>query len=266
MTRIVRCVIFVIFVPFVLIVVAQSPPVHELAPTGTLRVAIGVGAANSAFWASRDPATSRPRGVTVDLANALSQALGIPLELVIYTNSGDVTDAGPKGEWDVSFLPADDERARIVDFGPAYVLSESTYLVPAGSAIQRFEEVDRHGVRVAGIANTATGRSAGRVLKNATLLPFRTQEELLASLRTGDAGAIALSREALTSVLPQLPGARILDGSFHQAEMAVAVPKGHRAALAYVTRFVEDAKAAGVVRRALDRAGLPEAIVAPAGR
>ena len=35
-----------------------------------------------------------------------------------------------------------------------------------------------------------------------------------------------LSREALTSILPQLPGARILDGAFHQAGMAVAVPSG----------------------------------------
>ena len=36
---------------------------------------------------------------------------------------------------------------------------------------------------------------------------------------------------------------------------AIAVPKGHPEALAYVTKFIEDAKASGSVRRAIDRAG-----------
>lgn len=42
----------------------------ELFPTGKLRVGIGVGVSPSAFWATRDPATGRPRGVTVDRAIA----------------------------------------------------------------------------------------------------------------------------------------------------------------------------------------------------
>jgi polar amino acid transport system substrate-binding protein len=91
----------------------------ELLPTGKLRVGIGVGASPSAFWAVKDPATGQPRGVTVDLANALAQKLNAPLELVVYPNSGEVVSAGPKGEWDVAFMPEDAERRRIVDFGPA---------------------------------------------------------------------------------------------------------------------------------------------------
>ena len=46
--------------------------------------------------------------------------------------------------------------------------------------------------------------------------------------------------------------------------VAVAVPKNRPAALAYVSAFVEDAKAAGSVRRALDNAGLKTSTVAPA--
>jgi polar amino acid transport system substrate-binding protein len=45
--------------------------------------------------------------------------------------------------------------------------------------------------------------------------------------------------------------------------VAIAVPKGHAAALAYVTDFMETAKASGSVRRALDKSGLPDAAVAP---
>jgi polar amino acid transport system substrate-binding protein len=43
------------------------------------------------------------------------------------------------------------------------------------------------------------------------------------------------------------------------------VPKGRPSALAYVTAFVEQAKASGSVRRALDSAGLRSSVVAPAG-
>src|SRR5471032_2930045 len=99
---------------------------NELLPTGKLRVGIGVGASPSAFWTTRDPATGKPRGVTVSLGQALADRLGVPLALVVYPNSGEVTAGGPKGEWDVAFMPEDAERRNIVDFGPAYYLSTST--------------------------------------------------------------------------------------------------------------------------------------------
>jgi polar amino acid transport system substrate-binding protein len=48
--------------------------------------------------------------------------------------------------------------------------------------------------------------------------------------------------------------------------IGICVPKGRPAALAYVTAFLEEAKASGSVRRALDRAGMKDEAVAPAGR
>jgi polar amino acid transport system substrate-binding protein len=62
---------------------------------------------------------------------------------------------------------------------------------------------------------------------------------------------------------PQLPGARVLDGYFHAAATAVAVPKGRPAALAYLQQFIEEGKADGTVRRALDGAGFRDLAVAP---
>ena len=47
----------------------------------------------------------------------------------------------------------------------------------------------------------------------------------------------------------------------HRQSLAVA--KSRPAALAWVTAFMEDAKASGVVRRALDAAGLRDEPVAP---
>ncbi len=235
----------------------------ELASTGRVRVGIGVGPVASAFFATRDPVTGRPHGVTVDLGTALARKLGVPLELVVYPNSGELTEAASRGVWDVPFMPVDAERAEVVDFGPAYHLFESTYLVPAGSTIRSLPEVDRAGVRVVAIEGTTTARSAARSLKQATLLRFKTVEELRDLVRSGGADAVALGRESLEGLAAQVPGARILEGSFRASGVAVAVPKNRPTALAYVSEFIETAKATGIVRRALDEAGLTKAPVAP---
>lgn len=239
---------------------------QELLPTGKLRVGIGVGAAPSAFWAVKDPATGQPRGVTVDLANALARKLNAPLQLVVYPNSGEVVAAGPKGEWDVAFMPEDAERRKIVDFGPAYYLSTSTFLARAGSGINTLADVDRPGVRAAGIANTTTARTAINTLKQTKLISFRTVDEVIARMKAGEIDAIALGRESLQGLAPQIPGSRILDGHFHAAGTAIAVPKGKPAALGYATAFIEEAKRDGTVRRALDGVGLRNAPVAPAAK
>ncbi len=234
----------------------------ELAPTGKLRVAIGVGPVASAFYCTRDP-LGRPHGVAVDLGAELSRMLRVPVEYVEYRSSGEITEAGKTGAWDVTFMPIDAERAKAVEFGPAYYKFDSTYLVPQGSAIKTIEDVDRPGVRVIGVDNTATGRAAAVALKNAKFATFRSVAELQEELRAGRADAVALSRELLRNFAAGLPGSRVLAGQFFTSRVAVAVPKGHMEALAFVKAFVENAKFTGSVRRALDGAGLQEAEVAP---
>jgi polar amino acid transport system substrate-binding protein len=241
-----------------------APPLTELAPNGKLRIGVAAGIAASPFWATKD-AAGKPRGVTVDLGAALAQKLGVPVEYVVYANSGEVTEGGPKGEWDVAFMPVDAERQKLVDFGTAYFLSESTYLARGGSGIETLEQVDRPGVRVGGVAGTTTIRSSERTLKHVKPVAYRTVEEMVTLMKAGELDAIALGRDSLANLAPQVPGSRALPGHFHAAGVAVAVPKNHPAALAYVTAFIEQAKADGTVRRALDAAGLTKAAVAPAG-
>jgi hypothetical protein len=50
----------------------------DIAPTGSLRVAVGVGPAASPFWPTRDPSAGKLRGVTVELAKAAADKLGLP--------------------------------------------------------------------------------------------------------------------------------------------------------------------------------------------
>jgi polar amino acid transport system substrate-binding protein len=240
----------------------MTAAMKELIPTGKLRVGIVFAPALSAFFAVKD-ADGRPRGVTVDLANELARQLGVPIELLVVANSGLVTDATQSGAIDVAFMPVDDERRKRVDFGPNYCLIESTYMVTGISGIATLAEVDRPNVRVVGIANTTTIRAAGRALKTTTISAVTSVEEAVDMLRTGKADAFALSRDSLPPFVAQLPGSRIVDGGFQQTGIAIAVPKNRPSALAYVSGFLEQAKASGIVRRALDKAGLPGEAVAP---
>jgi polar amino acid transport system substrate-binding protein len=242
---------------------AQSPPLHELAPTGKLRVGIAIAPTGSAFWATRDAASGKPRGVTIDLGAALAQKLGVPVEYVVFANSGEIVTAANDGKWDVTFVPVDDARKKVVDFGPAYQMFERAFLVRPGSPIQTIAEVDQPGVHVIGVENTTTARSAAAFLKNTKVETVKTVEELQALIGTGKADAVALSRESLAGFAAAVPGSRVLPGAYSTASTAIAVPKGHGAALTYVTAFIEEVKASGLVRRALDDAGLTDSLIAP---
>ena len=234
----------------------------ELAPTGTLRVGLVFAPSMSIFFVVKD-ADGNPRGVTADLAGALGRALGLPVQYVLFPNSGQATDAVEAGMVDVSFMPVDEERKARVAFGPNYVLGESTYMVTAASGATTVDDVDREGVRVIGIANTTTIRAAGRTLKNTTISPVTSVGDAVAALRDGKADAFALSRDSLPTYVKQIPGSRITDGAFQQIGIAIAVAKGRPAGLAAVTAFMEAAKRDGTVRRALDAAGFDDAVAPP---
>jgi polar amino acid transport system substrate-binding protein len=240
----------------------SAAALNELAPRGKLRVGVVSAPAQSAFFVIKD-AQGKPRGVTVDLGTALAQNLGVPVDFIVFPNSGEVTDGLTSGALDVTFMPVDDERSKIVAFGPTYYVSENTYLVRAASEIQTLADVDLPNVRVIGIANTTTVRTAGRLLKHAKITAANSVDEALEMLRSGKADAFALTRESLRPLSAQLPGSRILDGAFQRLSTAVAVAKNRPDALAYVTVFMENAKASGIVRRAFDDAGLKDFVVAP---
>jgi len=238
---------------------------NELAQTGKLRVAVAVGPAPSALWAVRDAATGKPRGVTITLGSAMAEKLNVALALVEYASSGEIIAATNSGAWDVTFVPVDDERKKTVDFGSPYHLLQSTYLVAPGSPIKSLDEVNRPGVRIAGVEGTATFRASTRFAPQAAPGIVKSPDEAIALMRAGKADAIALSRETIVALLDVLPGSRALDGGFLNSTTAVAVAKNKPAALAFVRAFIEEAKASGLVRRALDDMGLTTSQIPPPG-
>ncbi len=240
---------------------AITPAVRtDLAPTGTLRAGINYG---NFILATRDRASGESRGVAIDLATELSRRLAARLQLVAYDSVAVMVDAAKTGAWDIAFLGIDPARAGDIDFTAAYLEIEASYLVPPASRLRAVADVDAAGVRVAAPARANYELYLSRSLQRARLVRGATADAAFGLLAAGEVEALAGLREALLGLAPKLPGSRVLDGRFMAVQQAVGMPRGREAGLAYLRDFVEEAKASGVVARAIERTGARGVCVAP---
>jgi polar amino acid transport system substrate-binding protein len=240
----------------------QVPPSAraELAPTGTLCAGINYG---NVILAQKDPATGESRGVAIDLARELGRRLGVSVSIVAYDSVGTMVDGAKAGAWDIAFLGSDPARAAEITFTAAYVELEATYLVPAGSPLRAAAEVDREGVRVAAPARANYELYLSRSLTRAQLVRAPDANAAFDLLASGKVDALAGLTQALIGLNAKLPGSRLLDGRFMAVQQSVGTPKGRDAGAAYLRGFVEEAKASGLVARAIEKTGARGVSVAP---
>ncbi len=220
----------------------------EFAPTGTLRVGLNM----SNFLLTRtDAATGKPLGVAHDLGQELARRLGLPIQFVPHPNPGALADAANKNIWDVGFLGAEPQRANEIDFTAAYVEIESTYLVPAGSALKHANEVDRKGIRIIVPAKAAYELYLSRTINHAELIKEAGADASFKRFVDEKFDALAGLKPRLISDQAKLPGSVIVEGSFTAVQQAAGVPKGRANAANYLAAFIEDVKASGLVAKAI---------------
>ncbi len=225
---------------------------QALAPTGKLRVCLYLGGPTNAI---KDSVSGEIRGVGFDLGQALAQRMRIPYEPVIHPTPRAVVDAITSGGCDVTFIAQDPDREKIMDFTAVYMSIEHGFLVPSGSPVATMAQVDRPGIRVGVPAGGSVIPPLKRTLPNAEIVgsSIGGAAELL---RSGRVDAFAANKANLFEISDKLPGSRVLEGRFSVDRFALGVPKGRDAGLAYVRRFVEDAKSEGLVDTAIKQAGV----------
>lgn len=199
----------------------------------------------------------------LELGTELARRIGVPFEIVLYPSIGALLEGGRAGAWDLAHVGFTSERAREFDFAPPHLEVEFGYLVPGGSSISTNADVDRAGMRVAVQEKSGPEAFFTRTLKNAVLVQGPSNPGALDVLKSGRADAMGSIKPILSDLSSQFPGSRILDGRPGVDPHAVAIPKGREAAMAYVRRFMEEAKAGGLVKGAVERAGLRGVVVAP---
>ncbi|MDP6815883.1 MAG: transporter substrate-binding domain-containing protein [Alphaproteobacteria bacterium] len=235
--------------------------ISELAPTGVLRAGINMG--NFLLVSGSSPAGD-PEGVAPDMAAEIARRLGLAVAYVPFERPGLLADAIEEGVWDIGLIGAEPQRAEKIAFSPAYVEIASTYLVPAGSAIQSITEVDRPGIRIAVTARSAYGLWLDRNIKQAELVHSNSLDSAYEQFVAEGLDALAGLRPRLLSDVEKLPGARILEGQFSAVQQAVGTARRNTKAAAFLRDFVEEAKASGLVAELIQRHGIVGLSVAPA--
>jgi polar amino acid transport system substrate-binding protein len=224
--------------------------ISELAPSGVVRA--GINMANFLLVSGSGPA-GEPEGVAPDLAREIATRLGVPVAYVPFARPGELADAAGQDVWDIGLIAAEPARAETIAFTAAYAEIEATYLVPAGSPLKTLAEVDRPGVRIAVAERSAYDLWLSRHIAQAELVRAPGLDAAYQQFVHDKLDALAGLRPRLLQDVEQLPGARILDGRFTAVQQAVGTAKRNEAGAAFLSEFVEEAKASGLIARLIAR-------------
>jgi polar amino acid transport system substrate-binding protein len=229
-----------------------DPRVADLVQAGKVRIGVF-----PSFQYSKDSATGQPRGLAIGIARALATRLGLAEVVTIeHPTPPKVIECVKTGGCDFGFMLIDPIRATEVSFTPAFVRSDFTYLLPAGSPLRSATEVDRPGIRIAAVRGHASTAALERIIKQAIPVYAESYEAAVDLLRIGSADALASIREMVLQYSAQLAGSRVLGDSYQSNLAGVAVHKGNAARLEYIGEFLDDMKRSGSLQQVIDRAGL----------
>src|SRR5262249_7521094 len=236
-----------------------DPRVADLVQVGKIRVGLFVP------QYIKDPATGELKGVWSEIAQALAARIGLQVVLLEHQTPAKALECLEAGACDLLFLPFDARAANAGDFSPPIFQFDYTLLVPADSSVRSAVAADRHGVRIPAVCNHASPLTLSRLFTPAELVYAETPDSTFDLLRTGRADAMASARPTLLNFSTQLPGSQVLEDRYGANINRMVVPKGKAGWLDYVSEFVEEAKASGLVQKAIDRAGPRGTQVAPPG-
>ncbi len=235
---------------------------QQLAPNGVLNAAIYTG---NFLLVTGTNAEGGPAGVSPDMAQAIANNLGVKLVLKPFKNQGEAVDAAATGECGIVLVGSDPARAERIDFAPAYVEIEATYMVPKDSRFKTVAEVDSKGVRIAVFGVGAYGLWMDRNIKNAELIRADGLESSLQLFMSEKLDALAGLKPGLITDLQKHPNYRILDGHFMTVQQAIATKKGNEEGFAFLKSFTENSKASGFVAQLISKHGVEGRLsVAPA--
>lgn len=235
--------------------------IQSFASTGKLRASINLG---NPILAKLDAKTQQPYGVSIDLAQAFAQRLGVEVELLVFDVAAKSVEAVRSEQADIGFFAIDPARGEGIAFTAAYVLIEGSYLVRNDSAIQSNDEVDSAAHRVTVGKGSAYDLFLTRELKHANLERASSSAAVVDMFLEQGLEVAAGVKQQLEADTKRLPNLRLLPGRFMVIQQAMGLPKSRGSEAAeFLNAFVEEMKASGFVQTALARHGIQGASVAP---
>jgi hypothetical protein len=249
----------------------------QLAPTGTLRVAIN---GSNALLASRNAQNMLTGGTSVDLACRLAARLNVPLQFVgingldNYPTSPALVSDTNANKWDIGFAlePLTNTSNPPGVLSNYHIAIENVFVVLNGSPFQStadvgslLSEVDQPGIKISAQTGTSPAAYLAKTLKFATLVstgpaPDNFNRIKLAKTAAGYAD-IAVGGRAAGLTFANANGARLLLPPFVNINLGPWMSSGKPAGSCYLTDYIEAARASGLLQLIIDRSA-----PTPAGR
>ena len=237
----------------------QSTISSELASLGKLRVAMNGG---SPELVKRAPDGNLIGGVAVDVGKFIAAKLGVSFEPITYANADAYTQSFGKAEWDIAIGPPTPLVADKADFSPDLMLLDLMHVAASGREFADAVQVDRPGVKIGVGRNSGADQFLSQTLNSAELV--RPGGGGLEALRSGKADVWAANASNVQANRRCALRRKDYTGAFTTARFTVALPKGRSsAAQAKLAEIVNEAKKTGVVRKAIEQAGMKGVRVAP---
>ena len=224
--------------------------VKAMAPTGVLRIGVYLGSPTSMV----KDAQGQARGVALDLGQALGRALGVPTQVVVHERIAQVVQAMTQQEVDVTFTNANPARAKLIDFTAPLLDLELGYAVMSGGP--DMQGIDRAGVLVGVSEGSSSQAALSRQFQAARVVALPSLEQAAEQLRLGQIQAFATNKAVLHELVDAVPGAQVLPGRWGIEHLALAMPQGRALARSYLDQFARDVATQGLLKQAVERAGL----------
>jgi len=226
---------------------------EALAPEGVLRAAINLGNPVLA-----QGTVDAPAGVTVDIARAVAERLGVALEMRVFEAARESFAALVAGEVALGFMAIEPVRADQVSFTEPYVHIEGVYAVPKASPLRTVASVDAAGVRVGVEKGSAYDLFLTRTLTHAEIVRGSEGSGGFEIFREQGLEAGAGIRQPALEFIAAHPEFRLIDEAFMQIRQAVAVDRQAPDELvSWLNALLEELKASGAVRHSFDASGHP---------
>ena len=233
---------------------------QEIVPTGKLR--LGINGSNATLY--ERAADGSAGGIAVDLGTFIAGRLGVPFAALVYPGAAAYTASFGTGEWDIIVTGRNPLAAQRVEFIGDVILIDYVYLAAPDRSFAGPDNVDRAGVRIGVPRNASADAFLSGRLKAAELVRLPGDMATAADmLRDGKIDLYASGGDSLQHIANRVPGSKII-GTFETVAFAISTAKGKSpAARARLTQLVNEAKTAGIVRKALAQSGREGVRAAP---
>ncbi|MEM1060147.1 MAG: transporter substrate-binding domain-containing protein [Verrucomicrobiota bacterium] len=196
-----------------------------------------------------------PAGLSVDLARALAEDLGRPLEIENIQFAG-LIPALQSGRIDliISSMTATEERAKSVAFSEPYAKIGLAMLVPEDSLIDGVEDLDAAGEKVAVKRGTTSQVYAAEHLKDARMMVFDRADAAVTEVVQNRADAFIYDQLSIYRYARRHPDTtRPVLTAIEEEAWAIALRQSDTELLGQVNAFLTKFKEDGGFERLGDR-------------